>query len=328
MSSCSHSASSDLVRAWMFNVQQAIVVGQVEQAEILLDHLGHLLAQCDQPDHVSSAITLDTALGLDRGISRQYSPNEDFPFAHHWRVTLPCGQIIPVGLFIVADGMGGHENGQEASRLLVQTMVDFIVPATGKATFAGSPPEIQALLVESIQLGNQVIYQCNNERECMMGTTVTALLLAGPVAVIANVGDSRTYLLRAGQALWQVTRDHSVVADMLQRGEITAEQAWTHAQRNQITRCIGSEAPALVDTFVVSLEHQDRLLLCSDGVSDMIHESEIERVLATQELTAQERVEHLIAKALRAGGKDNISMVVVEVSMDVALVETMLFKWH
>lgn len=328
MSLVSHSAHPDLVRAWISNVQQALVAGQVEQAEILLDHLSHLLVGEDQQTSLPSPITLRYALGLDRGIRRQYRPNEDFPFAHHWQVTLADGQRLLFGLFIVADGMGGYADGQEASRLLVQAMVDTILPTTRQASFTGTTSQIEALLIESIRRGNQMIYQRNRERKRLMGTTVTALLVAGQVGVIANVGDSRTYLLPSGQKLVQVTHDHSVVADLLQRGKITAEQARTHAWRNQITRCIGSQAAIVVDTFVVSLAHRDRFLLCSDGLTGMLSEHEIASVLANDELTAQQQVEHLVAKALRAGGKDNISVVVVEANMDVALAETVLCEWQ
>src|SRR5581483_12367331 len=138
MSLVSHSAHPDLVRAWISNVQQALVAGQVEQAEILLDHLGHLLIGEDQQALLPSPITLHYALGLDRGIRRQYRPNEDFPFAHHWQVTLVDGQRLLFGLFIVADGMGGYADGQEASRLLVQAMVDTIVPTTRQVSFTGT----------------------------------------------------------------------------------------------------------------------------------------------------------------------------------------------
>jgi serine/threonine protein phosphatase PrpC len=311
---CSHSVDLDLVHAWTANIRAAIVAGSIEHAEALLDHLNSLLGK----DVVQGqeVLRLRYSLGLDRGIARQYSPNEDFAFAHQWSVLSSRGWL-PCGLFLVADGMGGHDAGEEASRLLVQTLVDFLMPATRLASFTGSPDELQALLSEGIQHGNQMIYQQNIASNRNMGTTVTALFLAGPVAVIANVGDSRTYLMPVEKPLKQLTTDHSVVAGMLARGEITEEQACCHPQKHMIDRALGQAAEVQVDMFVHWLSNGDRFLLCSDGLSNMLQDCEIGRIL-NLELTVEERMEHLVVGAKHAGGHDNISLVLVEVSMDMA----------
>jgi protein phosphatase len=143
-----------------------------------------------------------------------------------------------------------------------------------------------------------------------LGSTVTAALIIGDVATIANVGDSRTYLLRDGR-LERITQDHSLVARLVDAGVITPEEVRTHPQRNQIYRCLGHKPELDVDTFTVQLQAGDRLVLCSDGLWEMVLDENIQHAVEKAR-TPQKACDVLIEEANRAGGEDNISVIVVE----------------
>lgn len=230
------------------------------------------------------------------------------------------GQAL--GLFVVADGMGGHKAGEVASRLAVETIRDslgwMLEQDDAQATVLAANPgtEDRALerrLKRAIEEANQVIYaysQENKEDAGNLGCTVTCALINGSKAVIANVGDSRTYLFRDHE-LQQITEDHSYVWQLVQEGFLQVEEIFDHPQRNVITRALGNQEEVAVDTWTYTLKDQDRLLLCSDGVWEMIHNpDEIAASLASARL--QEAVDQLIEAANGYGGLDNIGVVVAE----------------
>jgi protein phosphatase len=140
---------------------------------------------------------------------------------------------------------------------------------------------------------------------------VTAALIIGDVATVANVGDSRTYLLRDGR-LEQITQDHSLVARLVDAGVIKPDEVRSHPLRNQIHRCLGNKPSVDVDTFTVQLRQDDRLILCSDGLWEMVSDAEIQRVVEGAR-SPQKASDELIEAANRAGGKDNIAVIVVEI---------------
>lgn len=228
----------------------------------------------------------------------------------------------PLGLLVVADGMGGHKAGEVASHLAVETIRDslgwMLEQDDAQATvLAGNPgadnKSLERRLRRAIEEANRVIYnysQKNKEDAGNLGCTVTCALVSGSQAIIANVGDSRTYLYR-GEELQQLTEDHSYVWQLVREGFLKVEEIYDHPQRNVITRALGNQEEITVDTWTVALEDGDRLMLCSDGVWEMIHDpAEIALSMASEEL--QEAVDQLIQTANHYGGLDNIGVIVAE----------------
>lgn len=257
---------------------------------------------------------LSLAVGTrsDRGIKRKHKPNEDSLFAMQGARTNDS-QPQQFGLFVVADGMGGHANGQDASLLAIQNMIDFMLP---RVTIGGeqmSDEGFSQLLSDGVQHANQAVHARNLEERADMGTTMTSALVIGATAYIANVGDSRTYLYRAGQGLRKVTNDHSVVASLVEAGIIEPDDIYTHPKRNQIYRSLGEKSVVEVDTFRVDLQAGDKLLLCSDGLWDMVRDPLIQQVLSKPN-DPDEIGKDLIKAALDGGGEDNVSVIVAQFS--------------
>lgn len=205
-------------------------------------------------------------------------------------------------LFAVADGMGGHEAGEVASELAINTLTD-LAPRTADAD--GLARAVEAANLSVIKAPRQGI-----GREGM-GTTLTAAILENERLVIAQVGDSRAYLLHQG-VLQQITRDHSLMADMIEAGQLTEEEARIHPNRSVITRAIGSDPHMQPDIYELNVETGDRLLLCSDGICTMIEDPTIENIMR-QAPTPQQCADDLVEAALNAGGFDNATAVVVDV---------------
>ena len=247
----------------------------------------------------------------DPGIKRKYKPNEDSLFAALWEPATGV-QVASSGLYVIADGMGGHANGQDASRSAIQTIVDFMLPKLSKN---GDIQRSNAgeLLANAVQHANQVVHQRNVEQRADMGTTVTAALIVGTTAYVTNVGDSRTYLYREPDGLKKITNDHSVVASLVEAGIIKPDDIYTHPKRNQIYRSLGEKSLVEVDSFVVQLQPGDRLLLCSDGLWDMVRDPKIEGIVKSTLSDPKKTADVLIQAALEGGGEDNVSVIVVSV---------------
>jgi serine/threonine protein phosphatase PrpC len=206
-------------------------------------------------------------------------------------------------LFAVADGIGGFEAGEVASRIAIEVLSEL---------GPGSSFE------EAIGEANRRILAAGrgDERLSGMGTTVVAVRFGGtheePVAEVAHVGDSRAYILRSGD-LSPVTEDHSLVAELVRSGDLTRAQAAEHPQKNLITRALGAEDDVEVDTAVLAVEAGDRFLLCSDGLTDMVPEDRILGILTQSPSDPERTARRLLSAALEAGGTDNVTVVVVDV---------------
>jgi PPM family protein phosphatase len=203
------------------------------------------------------------------------------------------------GLYAVADGMGGHRAGEVASATAIETL---------RSAF-GSRPRI----ADAVEAANAAVFAQAGQNPEMrgMGTTVTAVALTeGRYATIGHVGDSRAYLLRDG-GLTQVTEDHSLVEQLVREGQLSPEEAANHPQRAIITRALGIEPDVEVDVYEVDLRSGDRLLLCSDGLSNMVRDQQIELMLREQP-DPQQAAEMLVEAANAAGGDDNITVVIVD----------------
>lgn len=207
-------------------------------------------------------------------------------------------------LFIVADGMGGHAAGEVASEIAVDAVTNVY--------YQDDSDDAATSLLHAIKRANALIHQraAENMLRSGMGTTCVAAVLRGSTAYIANVGDSRAYIVRGG-TVRQISQDHSWVAEQVRAGLLTEEQARTHAQRNVITRCLGTQSDVDIDVFPEPLEENDALLLCSDGLSGLVSDDEIQRIV--EQAVPQESVYHLIERANENGGPDNITAIVIRV---------------
>ncbi|MBQ8664061.1 MAG: Stp1/IreP family PP2C-type Ser/Thr phosphatase [Eubacterium sp.] len=237
-----------------------------------------------------------TDMGVTRSMNQDYFFTSDEPLGH-----LP-------NLFIVADGMGGHKAGEFASRHTVETIVKGVKKCRKR--------DPEAILQTAITTANQALREYAQDHPDMrgMGTTVVAAVLKGDRLIVANVGDSRLYLV--GNKMRQVTEDHSLVQELVRMGEITKEQARNHPDKNIITRAIGAEKDVDIDFFHVKVREGDKILLCSDGLTNMVKNSEIKGILNREDLSLAEKVELLVDTANKNGGMDNITVVVVDPIID------------
>ena len=210
--------------------------------------------------------------------------------------------VVRPPLFVVADGMGGHAAGEVASEIAVQTLAN------------EAPPVADADgLARAVVSANRDIIRAAREGKGRrgMGTTLTAAMIERDRLVVAQVGDSRAYLLHDGK-LQRITRDHSIVADLVESGQITEEEARVHPNRSVITRALGSDPRTLPDIYEINVEAGDRLLLCSDGLSTMLLDDDIEDVMLTVP-DPQRCANALVDEALEAGGFDNVTAVVATI---------------
>ena len=210
-------------------------------------------------------------------------------------------EILP-NTYIVADGMGGHAAGEVASRLLIQTMKDGLQQNTLEYS--------EDLLKNMVSKANAVIWQqaAAHPEYAGMGTTATVFHREENCGIWAHVGDSRLYLLRQG-SLQQVTQDHSLVEDLVRNGSITEEQARIHPRKNVLTRAVGVDSTVNIDTGTFPVEARDTVLLCTDGLTNMMSDAEIQEILAGD---TEDPAACLVKKALDAGGSDNITAIVVK----------------
>lgn len=231
-------------------------------------------------------------------IGKRRKLNQDYVYTSE----MPVGNLK--NLFLVADGMGGHNAGDYASRYTIETIVDEI---------SKSSEESQITVLENaIKSANELIRKKAQEEAELngMGTTVVAATIDGDKLCVANVGDSRLYIIN-NREIRQITRDHSLVEEMIRMGGLKRELARTHPDKNIITRAIGAQDDVEVDFFDVNLNKDDVILMCSDGLSNMIEDEEIRMIMQGQR-DIVEKAESLVKAANNNGGKDNIAVVLVE----------------
>lgn len=243
----------------------------------------------------------------------------------------------PVGLFIVCDGMGGHLGGECASHWATESvkreLADYFCPKDPRATVrlsetqvseqtSGRPvtrksdvTKIENHILAAIQNANDVVYEYARQKPAEArdaGTTITLVFLRGNRAIIANVGDSRTYLIRDGD-IKQITKDHSLVASMVSNGQLLPEEIYTHPQRNVVYRSLGQKQQVQTDTFIETMQPGDYLLLCSDGLWEMVHDDNLIADIIINSSDPVEACERLVPSANQAGGEDNIGVVVIKI---------------
>ncbi|MEG0961250.1 MAG: Stp1/IreP family PP2C-type Ser/Thr phosphatase [Lachnospiraceae bacterium] len=231
----------------------------------------------------------------DKGKKREM--NQDYVYVSE----SPVGNLP--NLCILADGMGGHNAGDYASRYTVETIVESVQNSTETAPVT--------IIKNAVQKANEAILEKAKTDIDLegMGTTVVIATVIDNVLHVANVGDSRLYMIE--DTLEQITKDHSFVQEMVRRGEINSKEARVHPDKNIITRAVGGGREVEVDFFEVELKEGNRVLLCSDGLTDMIEDEEIFRILKETENTP-EGIDILVKTANENGGNDNITIVVME----------------
>jgi len=209
-------------------------------------------------------------------------------------------------IFAIADGMGGARAGEVASSLAAAAVQGGEANGSGKER-----------VVALIQSANRSIYERSSRdaEVAGMGTTMTVALVEDATVTFGHVGDSRAYVLRDG-ALEQLTDDHSLVAELVRGGKLSAEEAEHHPQRSVITRALGTDPDVDVDTFVVDAHDGDVYVLCSDGLTDMIGDEEIGEVISEKRSNLDEAAKELVRRANKAGGQDNITVIAFELSDD------------
>jgi serine/threonine protein phosphatase PrpC len=277
-------------------------IEQVQAAENAFPNGVHLLAACDS----------------DAGDVRRSEPNEDSTLALVLQ-RVHESQAVPVGVFIVADGLGGHDNGQVASRMAINIIAERMVrellaeplatEKAGETVEKASEDSLATLLQSTIEDANAAICQVNQRDKTDMGSTITGFMVVGDFAYILNVGDSRTYMVRAGQ-IYQLTTDHSLVGQLVAGGLIQPDDVYTHPQRSQIFRSLGDKLNVQVDIFKQQLHPGDILLSCSDGLWEMVRNPQIESTLNNAP-DPQTACTQLLETANKNGGEDNVSAVVV-----------------
>ena len=231
-------------------------------------------------------------------VGQKRRENQDYVYASEQ----PIGNLP--NLFVVADGMGGHNAGDFASRCAVSVMVESV-----KRDMSFNPIKIIRHAIETAN--EQVCVQADlDPQKSGMGTTLVAVTVVGHYAYVANVGDSRLYLSDSHDIV-QITRDHSWIAEMVRRGEISREEARNHPDKNIITRAVGTGPSVRIDFFDVELEEETRILMCSDGLSNMVSDDTIQEILCASD-DIEKSAESLVALANENGGRDNISVIIIE----------------
>ncbi len=273
-----------------------------------------------EQDAFPNGVHLLAASHSDAGNVRRSDPNEDSALILQLQ-RIHESLASPLGVYIVADGMGGHDNGQLASRMTINTIAQrmtrelLLSPLENEKD--GVPPaqpdedSLIALLHDAIEEANSTLCEVNTRNKTDMGSTLTGFMIVGQHAYIVNVGDSRTYMVRGGQ-IYQLTTDHSLVGQLVASGLIEPDDVYTHPQRSQIYRSLGDKPNTSIDIFKQQLHPGDKLLACCDGLWEMVRNPQIESVLNTAP-DPQNACQQLIDLANENGGEDNITAVIVYV---------------
>ena len=248
--------------------------------------------------------------GHKSDIGRQRGTNEDSLIALEF-VCVNKSMSRNIGLFVIADGMGGHEGGEIASGMLVRVLARLAAEEwLPRAVVEDKTFDAADWLADSVQAGNEAIYESSHEAGFEMGTTVVAVLMESDQACIAHVGDSRAYRIN-GAGIEQLTVDHSLVESLVATNQISREEARTHPQANVIYRTVGDNPHVVVDLKRITLAPDDFLLLCSDGLSGMITDIMIREIVMGAS-SPQAACDALVEAANRAGGEDNCTVILIE----------------
>lgn len=224
-----------------------------------------------------------------------------------------------LGLAVLADGMGGHQAGEVASRMAVDVISNYFAESQKRVASSRKTVDKTRAIAEAIQQANAAIYQAAQSRPEYkgMGSTVVVTMFAGDRLCVGHVGDSRLYRFRNG-ALEQLTKDHSVVQELVNRGLFTPEEARQSIAKNLVTKALGVDATIEADTAATDVEPNDVYLLCSDGLTDVVSDEQIAEILRASNGDLDGTVKYLIDRANEQGGPDNISVILAGVGGQLA----------
>jgi PPM family protein phosphatase len=296
------SGSRGLLQLWSLVLYDLAITACAEHIRAVIALLKHFLGVEKEYTMLDNLLHLDVALCTDVG--RKRAINEDSMTS----VIPEDPQILAKkgALFVVADGMGGHAHGEVASQIAVSEV--------SSAYYQDDDEDIASALSRAVRHANNSIYQQVDEEDKLshgaMGTTCIAAVIHDNIAYIANVGDSRAYIVHQGQVRL-ISQDHSWVAEQVRAGLLTEEQARTHIRRNVITRCLGTQADVEVDVFIEQVQEGDALILCTDGLSGLVDDDEL--CVIVEQYGPQDSVSRLIECANERGGHDNITAIVARV---------------
>ncbi|RLC89867.1 MAG: serine/threonine-protein phosphatase [Chloroflexi bacterium] len=273
------------------------------------------LEQQDETLLGATSGTLQTGWMTDIGRSRGHNEDSLLVFLGEQE---SAGAVPLFGLFILADGMGGHQAGELASALACRAVASHLLsqvylPTLSSLERGATQPSLNEVLIEAIMGANRVV----NQTLPGSGTTLTCAMVFGKRLFIGHVGDSRAYLRQANGEIRQLTRDHSVVSKLVEIGQLTPEEAAVHPQRNMLYRAVGQGFSLDVDVQSHPLQPGDQLLLCSDGLWGLLPDEEIWSIV-TAAPTLSVACAQLVDAANAAGGRDNISVILVETRRDLA----------
>ena len=251
-------------------------------------------------------------VGVGRHIGRQREVNEDALYAH--TTILDANNIsLPFGIYVMADGMGGHKNGEVASEYAARTMGTYLVEQFNKSLFGPDPKAPEESIQEILRQGMDMANGSINEHAPDGGTTMTAAVVIGSQVTIAHVGDSRAYAVYLDGRIQTLTRDHSLAKRLEELGQITAEEAANHPQKSMLYNALGQGDLPRPDVFTATFPHPGYLFLCTDGLWGVIPDDELFSII-TSAPSLQLASQNLIEAANAAGGPDNISLILVRMS--------------
>ena len=251
-------------------------------------------------------------VGSGRNVGRQRSNNEDSLFTLTSTIAADSTNL-PFGIFIIADGMGGHKNGEIASEMAVRSVSKYIMNKLYDPLFGTSPEipneSLQDIMSSSVHEAHRLI----TKEASGGGSTLTAVLLMGTQMTVAHIGDSRAYSIFLDGRMQTLTRDHSLVKRLEELGQITSEEAAVHPQKSMLYRALGQGEPSDPDVFTASLPQPGYLLLCSDGLWNVVSDEEIFNIV-TSSSNPHRACQNLVDAANAAGGPDNIVTIIVRIS--------------
>lgn len=248
-------------------------------------------------------------VGSGQSVGRQRDHNEDSLFCMH--SILSDGELdLPFGIFVVADGMGGHQHGEIASSVAARTMAEHLVKEVYQRVVSLDQTPIDSLheiMEEGVRKAQQAVVRLAPGG----GTTLTVALVLGERITLAHVGDSRAYLVKEGGVMQAVTKDHSLVGRLIELGQITEEEAAVHPQRNVLYRALGQSEPFEPDLDIQTFPRPGYLMICSDGLWGVVAEDEMRRIIINSP-SLPDACQQLTDAANDAGGPDNITVVLVQ----------------
>jgi len=248
-------------------------------------------------------------VGCAQSVGKQRDHNEDALFTLSTTLTSDYSNI-PFGLYMIADGMGGHQHGEVASGIAIRTVANYIVRKLYTPLLSLKPTTPSESLLEIMQEGVQDAHRAITKAVPGGGTTLTAVLILGNQLTLAHVGDSRAYLVGRNEHMETLTRDHSLVKRLVELGQITVDEAAVHPQRNVLYRALGQGEPFDPDVTSIHMPENGYLLLCSDGLWGVVPDDEILRIILSSH-NPEQACKTMVEAANAAGGPDNISAILI-----------------